>query len=145
MFYKTAYVNIGSIVEALLYEYVLECLQKKDTNKVKRYCKNIVYIEQQVTKGYFIDNFVICEKKENNIEFKDDISFQSLINWVKDYKLLSEKVINYLNEIREKRNIVHWKVLLNFKNGWNELNDLAEMIDKYLEIFDEIKNRFEKL
>lgn len=112
---QTINIYLGSIIEAILYEYVFEYLQKKDPSKVKRYCKNIAYIEKSLANGTLKDNYVICEKIEKSTEFKDDISFHSLINWVKDYKLLSENTIKIIDEIRQKRNIVHIKVLLSFK------------------------------
>lgn len=141
---QTAIIYIWSTVEALLYEYVFESLKKQDPSKLKRYCKNIIYTEKQVPWWIFKDNLILCEKKEKDIEFKEDINFQALINWVKDYKLLSNKIIEYLDDIRQKRNIVHLKVLINFKNWWNDFNDALELIDKYTEIFHEIKTRFIK-
>lgn len=144
-YFQTIIIHLWSIVEALLYEYVLESLENKDPSKIKRYCKNIQYTEQQITKWYFKENFVICEKKEKILELKDDISFQALINWVKDYKLLSDEIIEYIDEIRQKRNIVHMKVLINFKKWWNQLNDFVWLLDKYTLVFNEIKNKFQEL
>jgi len=63
-----------------LYEYVFEYLNKKDPTKLKRYCKNVSYIEKQAPNWIFKENLVLCEKVEKDLEFKDDISFQSLIN-----------------------------------------------------------------
>lgn len=142
---QTAIIYIGSITEALLYEYVFEYLKKKDPSKIKKYCKNIQYLERHITDGILKDSLVICEKKEKTLEFKGDISFQALINGVKDYKLLSDYIIDCLDEIRQKRNIVHIKVLMNFKKWWNAFNDLMGMLEKSLNIISEIKNRFIEL
>jgi len=142
---QTSIIYLWSVVEALLYEYVFEYLRNKDPNKIKKYCKNIYYIEKHITDWILKDNLVVCEKKEKTSEFKEDINFQSLINWVKDYKLLSNDVIKHIDDIRQKRNIVHLKVLVNFKNSSDIYNDLLNLTDKYIYIFKEIEEKFKEL
>lgn len=144
-FIQTAIITLWSIVEAILYEYVFEYLTKNDPKKLKRYCKNFQYIEKHITNWILMDNLVICEKVEKEFDLKDDISFNALINWVKDYKLLSPETISYLSEIREKRNIVHLKVLVKFKELDKEIENFANSLDKYAIIFNEIKEEFNKL
>jgi len=145
MLNHTAIITLWSIIEAILYEYVFEYLTKNDPKKLKRYCKNFQYIEKHITSWILMDNLVICEKVEKEIELKEDISFNALINWVKDYRLLPIEVINHLSEIREKRNIVHLKVLVNFKKWLGDIENLADLLDKYVIIFNEIKKAFKNL
>jgi len=130
----TAFVYLGSIVEALLYYYV----EKKiwDTEKSRR-----KYLEiEEYTKLQKIqktENLFICELTKKQINLNDSINFNALINWAKDKKIVDEKILQKINDLRKYRNSVHINV---YKSGWIIVFDSLEkaFIDTK-EIFDYIE------
>jgi len=130
----TAFVYLGSVVEALLYYYV----EKKiwDTEKSRR-----KYLEiEEYTKLQKIqktENLFICELTKKEINFNDSINFNALINWAKDKRIVDENILQKINDLRKYRNSVHINV---YKSGWIIVFDSLEkaFIDTK-EIFDYIE------
>jgi len=130
----TAFVYLGSVVEALLYYFV----EKKIWNTEKARRK---YLEiEEYTKLQKIqktENLFICELTNKEISFNDSINFNALINWAKDKRIVDEKILQKINDLRKYRNSVHINV---YKSGWIIVFDSLEkaFIDTK-EIFDYIE------
>jgi hypothetical protein len=132
----TAFVYLGSIVEALLYYFV----EKKIWNSEKSRRKYLEIEEykklQNIAKT---DNLFICELVKKEINFNDSINFNALINWAKDKKIVSEEILQKINDLRKYRNSVHINV---YKSGGIIVFDKLEkaFIDTK-EIFDYIEEK----
>jgi len=130
----TAFIYLGSIVEALLYYFV----EKKIWNSEKSRRKYLEIEEynklQNITKT---ENLFICELVKKEINFNDSINFNSLINWAKDKKIVDEEILLKINNLRKYRNSVHINV---YKSGWIIVFDKLEkaFIDTK-EIFDYVE------
>ena len=116
----TAFVYLGSIVEALLYYFVENKIWKNEKSR-RKYLEIEEYKKiQNIQKT---KNLYICELVKKEITFNDSINFNALINWAKDKKLLDEEILNKINELRKYRNSVHINV---YKSWWIIVFDKLE-------------------
>jgi len=136
------------IIETLLFQYVYKYFRiNGNENKIKKFCKKYEYKEK--TKIIEKDNeewiwLVYCERKIKYESFKDNINFNFLIKWSKDYHLLDDSIINKINKFRKVRNWVHLNVLLEIR----EVFSASELIDFFNDnkiILKEIRKSYIKL
>jgi hypothetical protein len=132
----TAFVYLGSIVEALLYYFVEKKIWESEKSR-RKYLEIEEYKKlQNIQKT---ENLYICELVKKEINFNDSINFNALINWAKDKKIVSEEILQKINDLRKYRNSVHINV---YKSGWIIVFDKLEkaFIDTK-EIFDYIEEK----
>lgn len=130
----TAFVYLGSVVEALLYYFVENKIWNSEKSR-RKYLEIEEYKKlQNIAKT---DNLFICELVKKEINFNDSINFNALINWAKDKKIVDEKILQKINDLRKYRNSVHINV---YKSGDIIVFDKLEkaFIDTK-EIFDYIE------
>ena len=130
----TAFVYLGSVVEALLYYFVEKKIWDNEKSR-RKYLEIEEYKKlQNIAKT---DNLVICEVVKKEINFNDSINFNALINWAKDKKIVNEEILLKINDLRKYRNSVHINV---YKSGWIIVFDkLEEAFIDTKEIFDYIE------
>jgi hypothetical protein len=130
----TAFVYLGSVVEALLYYFVEKKIWDSEKSR-RKYLEIEEYKKlQSITKT---DNLFICELVKKEINFNDSINFNALINWAKNKKIVDGNILQKINDLRKYRNSVHINV---YKSGWIIVFDKLEkaFIDTK-EIFDYIE------
>ena len=129
----TILIYLGSIIEAVLYYYIDEKLKNND-KKRKKYLKIKEFQEKQKLKIWTDEDFSICKVIEKELTLNDTINFNALINWAKDNKLIDEKIIKKIHNVRKVRNSIHINVyksweLIKFDDLKNILIDTKEIID----------------
>ncbi|MDQ7009051.1 MAG: hypothetical protein Q9M94_02045 [Candidatus Gracilibacteria bacterium] len=130
----TAFVYLGSIVEALLYYFVEKKIGDSEKSR-RKYLEIEEYKKlQNIAKT---DNLYICELVKKEINFNDSINFNALINGAKYKKIVNEEILLKINDLRKYRNSVHINV---YKSGGIIVFDKLEkaFIDTK-EIFDYIE------
>ena len=133
----TIIIYVWSMVEWVLFDYVNNYLTNVwDPSKTRKYCNTIEYIEKKNTIIHQSGiDYVMCEKKDKVINFKDNIDFWKLILWARDNKIISDKILDKIDKIRKKRNSVHIAVLISSK--WDvKFNDIEKLFSLTKEIFD---------
>ena len=130
----TAFVYLGSVVEALLYYYVEKKIWDSEKSR-RKYLEIEEYTRLQ--KIQKTENLFICELNKKEIHFNDSINFNALINWAKDKRIVDENILQKINDLRKYRNSVHINV---YKSGGIIVFDSLEkaFIDTK-EIFDYIE------
>ena len=130
----TVLIYLGSIIESVLYEFVYEKLKNNEKSR-KKYLEIDDLVKIQKIKE--TDNLYISKLEKKEISLNDSINFNALINWVKDKKIITEDIINKINNFRKRRNSIH----INVYNSWDLINldeleksfiDAKEILD-YLE------------
>lgn len=103
----TIFVYLWSIIESIVYDFVKS---KLNDNKSKRkYLELEDFIEHQKIKD---TKLYICKKKIKEISLNDSISFNALINWARDKKIIDEKIIKKIDSFRKMRNMIHINAFL---------------------------------
>ncbi len=130
----TILIYLGSIIEAVIYYFVNEKLKdKKSKNKYLELEKLI-----KVQKIKETENLYICKLEKKEITLNETINFNSLINWIKDKKIIDTKIIDKINYFRKMRNMIHIKVFIDY-NEYQLIETLEKAFIDTKEIFDYIK------
>jgi len=130
----TILIYLGSIIEAVIYYFVNEKLKdKKSKNKYLELEKLIKVQEIKET-----ENLYICKLEKKEITLNETINFNSLINWIKDKKIIDTKIIDKINYFRKMRNMIHIKVFIDY-NEYQLIETLEKAFIDTKEIFDYIK------
>ena len=129
----TIIIYLGSVVEALVFYYA----NKKFWNNDKAKRKYLEIEELQIHQKIKESNFIIWKIVKKEISLNDSINFKWLIDWLKDKKLMSEDLIEKINEFRKARNSIH----INVYNSWEEIfEDLIRIFHNFKDIKMFIKN-----
>jgi len=103
----TTIIYIGSIIEAVVFYYASTKLV--DSKSKRRYLELEEFKKVQDLKK--CENLFVCELVKKEVSLNDSINFHSLINWLKDKKIISQEIIDKIDFIRKKRNLIHINVL----------------------------------
>ncbi|MDQ7008801.1 MAG: hypothetical protein Q9M94_00740 [Candidatus Gracilibacteria bacterium] len=138
----TVIIYLGSIIESVLYYFINEIFinnekKRKKYLKIKEF-KSIqkIKISEESNKEYHF-----CEVFEKEISLNDTINFSSLINGAKDNKILSEEIVEKINNIRKLRNSIHINV---YKTGeLIKFDELKQIFIDTKDILDYIEEKLE--
>jgi hypothetical protein len=131
----TVIVYLGSIIEAVLYEFIHEKLKNNDKSR-KKYLEIDELIKIQKIKE--TENLYISKLEKKNIGFNKSINFNALINWARDKKIININILEKINVFRQKRNAIHISV---YKSGKNiNLDELEIAFIDTKEILDYLEN-----
>jgi len=134
----TIMIYIGSVVEAMVYYFAKEKLSNKE-----KYRRKYLEIEefrklQDIKKT---ENLYICELVKKEISLNDSINFKALIDWLKDKKLMTQEIIDKIDNFRKTRNSVH----INVYKNWEEIfESLIEFFNDFKDIKKFIREGLEK-
>lgn len=131
----TIFVYLWSIIEAITYYFVkTKLIDEKSKRK---------YLEieefKKLQKIEETKNLYICKLENKEISFNDSINFHALINWLKDKKIIDEKIVEKIDDFRKMRNLVHINAFL----GYNEYKLIQELEKAFINtkiIVDYIEN-----
>ena len=131
----TVVIYLGSIIESVLYEFVYDKLKNNEKSR-KKYLEIDELVKIQKIKE--TENLYISKLEKKEISLNDSINFNALINWVKDKKIISEDIINKINNFMKRRNAIH----INVYKIWDliRLDELEKSFIETKEILDYIKD-----
>ena len=135
----SAFIYLGSIIEAVFFYFVEEKL-KNDEKSKRKYLEIEEYKKVQDLKK--CENLYICELIKKEVNFNNSINFNALINWAKDKKLVDEKIIERINSFRKMRNRIH----INVYKSWKliVLDELEKAFIETKEILDYLEDNIEE-
>ncbi|MDQ7008661.1 MAG: hypothetical protein Q9M94_00015 [Candidatus Gracilibacteria bacterium] len=127
----TVIIYLGSIIEAVLYDFVYEKLKNNEKSR-KKYLEIDELIKVQKIKE--TENLYISRLEKKIITLNDSINFNALINGAKDKSIINEEIINKINTFRKRRNSIHINV---YKIGdFIKLDELEKSFIETKEILD---------
>ncbi len=124
----TIFVYLWSIIESITYYFVK--IKLNDEKSRKKYLELREF--RKLQKIEETQDLYICKLETKEISLNDSINFHSLIKWIKDKKILDEKIIAKIDSFRKMRNLVHINAFLTSSE--------YKLIEKLEQAFIDTKN-----
>lgn len=136
------------ILELIFHSFVsLYFIKIDNPNKLKKFCKRVEYKEKTKIIPKTSDEeiwIVYCERYIKYDKFSDNIQLHLLIQSCKDHRILSNEILDKMDNIRKIRNWVHLNTIMDVKDiFWYK--DVANITKDVWEIFKELKKEYIKL